>query len=166
MGYQYKKKKNKFSNPYRSGFEGKFKDYLESVGVSSVVYEGEKLTYTLVHTYTPDWCIKFTDNSSIIFETKGFFKSANRTFMKAVKEQHPEKDIRIVFMKDNFLTSRKKMTYSDWCEKEGFKYHIVGSSNKFIPDEWLKEIKDKSNEKQQQQRRRVRKQNTKLTKET
>lgn len=69
-------------------------------------------------------------------ETKGRFVAADRSKHLAVKEQHPEHDIRFVFERNNTLNKKSKTTYSMWCDKHGFKWAI-----KRIPEEWLREKK-------------------------
>ena len=78
--------------------------------------------------YTPDFFLE----SGIILEVKGKFTAANRKKHKAVKELHPEMDIRMVFMRDNWLTKGHTIKYSGWCEQEDIKYAIGR-----IPAEWL-----------------------------
>jgi acetyl-CoA carboxylase beta subunit len=79
--------------------------------------------------YTPDFFL----SSGIVVEAKGHLTSKMRTKLKAVIASNPDKDLRIVFMQDNFLTKSRKKTYSKWCEQQGIKYSI-GS----IPKEWTK----------------------------
>jgi len=86
-------------------------------------------------------------------ELKGEFDLDDRAKMKAVKEQYPDLDIRIVFQQNNFLhkmskTSKKKRldkvskggkirkreSYKDWAEKHGYKCAIGN-----IPMEWIYE---------------------------
>jgi hypothetical protein len=62
----------------------------------------------------------------LIIEGKGYFKAADKRKMAAVKRQHPELDIRLVFYRENKKDIR-------WCLKNGFKY-AVGK----IPQDWLK----------------------------
>ena len=38
-----------------------------------------------------------------------------------------------------------KTTYGMWCDLFLFKYHCVQSTKKYLPDNWLKEIKEKQN---------------------
>jgi len=78
--------------------------------------------------YTPDFVL----DSGIIIEVKGKFTAANRKKHKALKELHPELDIRILFMRDNWLTKQHSIKYSTWCEQEGIEYAIGR-----IPDAWL-----------------------------
>ena len=80
--------------------------------------------------YTPDWLIT---SSGIFVETKGFLSHVDRYKHILIKEQHPEFDIRLLFMYDNKLTKTSKTRYTDWCEKNGF---ICAVGDK-IPKEWL-----------------------------
>jgi len=80
-------------------------------------------------TYTPDFYFPAT---SIFVETKGKFDAETRTKMKEIITQS-DKDIRMCFMRDNYMTKKKKMKYSRWCELNDIKY-AVGN----IPEEWIK----------------------------
>lgn len=79
--------------------------------------------------YTPDFFLP----NGIIVETKGRWDSQDRKKMVAMKEQHPDLDIRILFLADNWITKRHKDRYSTWCDKKGLTYAI----GKTIPEEWL-----------------------------
>ena len=79
--------------------------------------------------YTPDFVLQ----NGIVLEAKGFFKSKDRTKMLAVKDSWPNLDIRFMFMRDNFISKKKLLTYTQWAEAYGFQYH-VGTR---IPDKWL-----------------------------
>ena len=78
--------------------------------------------------YTPDF---FLENG-IIIETKGKFTARNRRTMLAVRESHPNEDIRLLFMRDNKLSKASKTKYSDWAKANGYQY-AVGS----VPPSWL-----------------------------
>lgn len=58
--------------------------------------------------------------------------------MIAVKNQHPEIDLRIVFYSDGKIGPTRKdgtwLKQSDWAVKNGFKFSI-----RKIPEEWFKE---------------------------
>ena len=98
-------------------------------------YETENLEYTLTKNYVPDFIITKKDGSVIYIEAKGLGRSFDydaRIKMEAVKEQHPELDIRIVFMRDGVLRRGSQFRASDWATKHGYVF-AVGS----IPDEWL-----------------------------
>lgn len=88
---------------------------------------GSKEVYT-EKSYTPDFFLP----NGIIIEAKGKFTSDNRKKHKALKELHPEIDVRIVFMRDNWLTKTHTIKCSTWCEQEGIDYSIGR-----IPPEWL-----------------------------
>lgn len=122
---------------YRSGLEDKVANQLREVGLDHR-YEAkeDRIKYKSPpkdHTYTPD----FTFDGHIIIETKGRFVVADRQKHLLIKQQHPELDIRFVFSNSKSKISKNsKTTYADWCDKHGFKY-----ADKWIPDEWLQEIK-------------------------
>ena len=57
--------------------------------------------------------------------------------MLLVIAQHPELDIRMVFMRpNNKLNKNSRTTYAQWCDKNNIKW-----ANKYIPTEWIKEGK-------------------------
>ena len=117
---------------YRSGLEVKIAKQLDDLGVNygyeSLKIEWEDLSY---RTYTPDIIL----DNGIIIETKGRFMNDDRRKHIAIKEQHPELDIRFVFTNANSkLYKGAKSRYCDWCDKYGFKW-----SHRVIPQEWLTE---------------------------
>jgi len=87
-------------------------------------YEGERWPYVLACHYIPDFDI-ITPNGHLYIETKGYLRPEDKRKLAAVKRQHPDKDIRIVFY------SRNK-SYIRWAERNGYRFSI-GS----IPKEWL-----------------------------
>jgi hypothetical protein len=138
----------------RSDFEKQVRTQLESRGVA-FSYESTKLNYFISGNYITDFVLgsekkaltKDEIADKIILEVKGFLDVDTRKKMLAVKEAHPDLEIRFVFQQNGFVYKNKKgkprrtpespdMRYSDWCEKHGFKW-CVGE----IPDVWLKEIK-------------------------
>tara|TARA_Y100000593_G_scaffold87037_1_gene166830 strand:- start:1983 stop:2348 length:366 start_codon:yes stop_codon:yes gene_type:complete len=116
---------------FRSGFESSFATFLEN---NKVDYEYEKHSITFVpkiRRYTPDFYLLDHD---MFIETKGLFTSADRAKHLLIKDQHPEMDIRFIFQKANQrLYKGSKTTYSQWCDKHGFKH-----SESEIPRSWLK----------------------------
>lgn len=125
-----KKKKS-----YRSGFERKIASYLLDKKVN-FKYEEEKLKYLVpqsTHTYNPD----FELPNGIFVEAKGLFNREARTKMALVIEQHPDKDIRLLFMRDNYISKASNTKYSDWCKKRNIKYHVSVMGH--VPEEWLDE---------------------------
>ena len=117
---------------YRSGLEEEAAAFLKTrqkkVEYEKLKIEWEDLKY---RTYTPD----FELDNGIIIETKGIFDSEDRRKHIAVREQHPELDIRFVFSNANAkLYKGAKSTYAVWCKKHDFKY-----AHRVIPEEWLAE---------------------------
>lgn len=88
-------------------------------------YESEKIPYVLARHYIPDFIVN-TPTGVVYIETKGHLRREDKAKLVAVKRQHPEKDIRIVFY-------RKDKSKETWAIKNGFKYAFER-----IPDEWLK----------------------------
>ena len=130
MARQTKYKHN--SRLYRSGLEKEaaafLKDRQEKVVYEHLKIEWEDLRY---RTYTPD----FELDNGILVETKGIFDNEDRRKHIAIKEQHPELDIRFVFSNANAkLYKGAKSRYCDWCDKNGFMW-----SHRIIPEEWLTE---------------------------
>ena len=79
--------------------------------------------------YTPDFFLP----GGVVVEAKGKFTPKNRTRMLAFKESNPGVDIRMLFMRNNWISSKKRSTYGDWCDKHGFPWS-VGT----VPKDWIK----------------------------
>ena len=62
--------------------------------------------------------------NGIYLEAKGKFDYIERRKMAAVRASHPEKDIRMVFMRDQKLSRTSKMTYGLWCDKHGIPWSV------------------------------------------
>lgn len=127
-------------NKYRNKFEAKTGETLDGKNIS-FEYETEKLEYTVSAKYIPDFIITTKSGRKIYVETKGngrSFDGPSRRKLIAVKSQHPDKDIRIVFYSDGKIGPTRKdgtrLTQGAWATKNGFTYAI-----KEIPDEWLAE---------------------------
>lgn len=117
----------------RSGFEKKVAVYLDDRDIE-YLYEAEKLDYEVPakrHSYTPDFKLP----NGIYIEAKGKWDAASRQKMAHVIEQNPDKDIRMLFMRDNPISKTSKTKYSDWAEKRGIKYHV--SADGEVPEAWL-----------------------------
>lgn len=99
-------------------------------------YEDTKLPYVVYKNYIPDFTLE-SPKKLIYIEAKGNFPSTDRAKMVAVKEAHPDLDIRFVFQRDNPIRKGSKTTYSVWATKHGFKSHI----GEELPKEWLEELK-------------------------
>ena len=117
---------------YRSGLEKQIAAFLQEVQ-TKVRYEQLKVEWEDLRyrTYTPDFLL----DNGIIIESKGIFDSEDRHKHNCIRQQHPELDIRFIFSNAKAkLYKGSKSTYTDWCEKNNFKY-----AHRVIPEEWLKE---------------------------
>lgn len=86
--------------------------------------------------YTPDFKVAGAKGEFFI-EAKGYLDGPNRTKLRAIRKQHPDLDIRLVFQRDNRIPGTKEKTrYSAWAAKYGFKF-AIGK----IPEAWIKEAK-------------------------
>jgi|TARA_R100001463_G_scaffold18253_4_gene45824 agmatine/peptidylarginine deiminase len=134
-----KRYQTKRTSKYRSGLEVQIAEQLISEHVD-FEYESKVIKYTKpqkVHRYTPDFILEKKKGGIMHIEGKGRFLTADKQKTLLVKEQYPKLDLRFVFSNSKTKISKKsKTTYAMWCEKHGFKY-----ADKFIPKEWLNEIK-------------------------
>lgn len=117
---------------FRSGFERTLNAQLENSGVV-FSYESLKLPYTVNHVYLPDFLVVTGAGKTIVIEAKGRFMPGDQGKMLAVKSQHPDIDLRFVFMDAN-LPVRKgaKVTHGGWATKHGFPW-----ADKKVPIEWI-----------------------------
>jgi hypothetical protein len=118
---------------FRSQFEANIARHLVKLG-ARFGYESKRIKFTRPArptTYTPDFIL----SNGIIIETKGLFTSSDRKKHLAVREQHPQLDIRFVFQRAaNRLSKQSKTTYADWCNKNGFKW-----ADGTVPAAWVEE---------------------------
>lgn len=101
-------------------------------------YETERISFTQPEkkrSYIPDIILTKMLGDKMYIELKGKFDRDAQQKMVLVKSEHPELDIRLVFMRDNRMSKNTKTkTYSDWARQKGFPF-AVGH----IPDGWLEE---------------------------
>jgi len=126
---------------FKSNFEKTFSQQLLAHKAKGLLtdweYEKDKLVYKLEHTYVTDFKLTGAKGKVIYIETKGYFKSKDRTKHKKIKEQHPEVDVRFIFMNSRTkLNKNSTTTYGSWCTKNGFKY-----ADNTIPKDWLEELR-------------------------
>jgi hypothetical protein len=120
---------------YRSGYEKKVAKHLEDLGVP-FEFESEKIPYTQPATdkkYLPDFKLA----NGIYIEAKGIWDISSRKKMVWVIEQNPDKDIRMLFQRNNYLRKGSKTTYGAWCDKKGIKWAV--SSSGAVPESWINE---------------------------
>jgi len=114
---------------FRSGLEEKVADLMVELGVK-YEYESTKVPYEIQHNYTPDFLLP----NGIYLECKGYWEAEDRRKIKAVIEQHPEIDLRMVFQAPyNKISKKSKTTYAQWCDK----LNIPWSSFANIPIGWF-----------------------------
>ncbi len=123
-------KRCQFNNvKFKSMFERDIAKILTDQGVRWE-YEPDKFEWQPpVSTYSPDFKVYNEDGSFYYIETKGNFKPTDRVKMYCVKQQHPELDVRFIFMTPtNKLLPRSKtsQTYADWAEKHDYPVMDVG----------------------------------------
>ena len=87
-------------------------------------YETEKIPYVLARHYLIDFKL-YTPLGKIYIEYKGYLRPEDKCKLLAVKRQHPNMDLRIVFYE-------YKERQIKWATKNGFRYAIGN-----IPEEWL-----------------------------
>jgi len=120
--------KRKRDPVFRSGLERKAWEAFPK----GVTYETDKLKYTVIHEYRPD----FTIAPNTYIETKGRFLSSDRAKHLYIKEQHPKVKVYFLFGNaSNTLTKSSKTTYADWCDKHGFSYADFYKEG--VPKEWF-----------------------------
>ena len=98
-----------------------------------VEFEPERIKYIVEKEYVPDFVVTFKDGTKMYIEAKGngrAFDHNVRQKMIAIKEQHPDKDVRIVFYRDGKVGRR--MRQSDWAQRSGYDFAITN-----VPKEWI-----------------------------
>ena len=113
----------------RSGFEDRVEKFLKSKKVK-YKYEPFAIKYTVperIARYTPDFVL----DNGVIVECKGLWDAASRKRMALVVAQNPSKDIRMLFMRDNFIRKGSETTYSMWATKNNIPF-AIGT----IPKNW------------------------------
>ena len=112
---------------FRSGFERTLDAQLKMMK-AKYSYETLKLPYVIHSNYNPDFIL----DNGVIIEAKGVLKTEDRRKMIAVKQQHPELDIRFVFMSAGARVPGQKGTHAQWAERYKFPW-----ADGRIPEDWL-----------------------------
>ena len=114
---------------HRSAMEDRIGADIEQRGAK---YEPLRFSYAVkVRGYCPDFILE----NGIVIEVKGWFTSADRTKMLAVKAQHPDLDLRLVLATPRQrLRPSSKTTQAMWCEQHGFPW-----AERDVPEEWMQE---------------------------
>ncbi len=103
----------------KSKFEKRFYEEVTRRGLV-FDYEAETLPYRLDLVYKPDWKV----HDRLFLETKGKFDYAERRKILAVRRDNPDKEVRLVFMRNQKLGKGSKMTYGEWCDKHGIQWSV------------------------------------------
>jgi len=106
---------------------------MEEAGVK-YQYEPTRLSFVVPETdrvYVPDFQLP----NGIYVEAKGLFDRDSRKKMLLVTQQHPNLDIRMLFMRDNTISKKSKTKYTTWCEENGIICAV--SKDGHIPAEWI-----------------------------
>lgn len=136
--------KKKFEG--RSKFETRVGQDLQDRGISfeyeAESYEYQKQPYNAkcstcgstnvweLRKYTPDFFLP----NGVIIEAKGRWLAKERKLLRSLLDLNPYLDIRMLFMRDNWLTKNHTQRYSDWCNRRGIKWAIGR-----VPGEWVDE---------------------------
>ena len=114
---------------FRSKLEEKVADLLVNLNVK-YEYETIKVDYVIKHKYCPDFILP----NGVWLECKGYWDAADRRKIKAVKEQNPDIDLRMVFQAPfNTISKKSKTTYASYCDKLGIPWCSFAN----IPLKWL-----------------------------
>ncbi len=115
-------------------FEQKVMSNLTAQGVE-FEFEPHSLPYSVTRDYIPDLLI-----GEMYIEIKGYFRQDAQRKMRAVKKQHPTKDIRFLFQRAEATIQgakkRKdgtKMTCREWADRYGF----LWAEGERIPEQWI-----------------------------
>lgn len=123
----------------------KLKSKLEVSGLKSLLsikrkykfnvdYETEELSYFIPKKYVPDFIITFKDGRKMYIEMKGYLREEDKVKLVAVKRDHPDIDLRIVFQKDNKVYRNPNFKYTDWAKKYG-----IPSAIGTPPSDWFRQ---------------------------
>jgi len=129
--YEFDQAKRLIANKINFEYEHIQFSWIEDV-INSVCGDCNSKNIKKSRKYTPDF---FFPKSKLLIETKGKFTPENRKYMAQIIKQSPY-PLRMVFMRDNWLTRKKSMSYSRWCDLNGIEWAIGN-----IPLEWV--AKDK-----------------------
>lgn len=114
------------TNGFASKFENEVSKKLNRIRVKWQ-YEPIKLDYILEKSYKPDFVVDphLPLEDTIIIEAKGVLHREDRVKMLAVKEQHPDLDIRFIFQAPHRKVPHLKCTHAEWAEQHGFKWYAL-----------------------------------------
>ncbi len=117
------KRKSPKQRKFASTYEQKLTEYFDEHDIQWE-YEPIKIPWQPVtRMYKPDFKITLPSGEQFFLEAKGYFDGQARSKMIQVKNQHPDMDIRFVFMRGKNPISakaKKPTTYEAWAKRYGF----------------------------------------------
>lgn len=131
---KFKRRRRFKKGVFKSKLERSVSIELEKIKGIVHSYEINSFDYVIRKKYLCDFTVDTPKGRKIFLEVKGYLSPEDRVKMRAVKMSNPEIDMRFVFDKDNKLSRKSKMTYSQWASKYGFPYAVGG-----IPKGWFDE---------------------------
>lgn len=112
-------KKTRFASKFEADVAKKF----DALGIKWE-YEPCRIPWQpTVRHYKPDFKVTLPNGESFFIECKGYFDPAMRSKMAQIREQHPDLDIRFIFMSEDKVISkytRNPTTYKAWAHKHGY----------------------------------------------
>ena len=114
--------KKRSKGKYRSVFEKDVATKLDKLRYA-VSYEPETLDYILMQKYLPDWSVEIA-GKKVYLEAKGKFNYVERRKILGVISSNPGIDLRLIFMRNNKISSKSGTRYTDWCTKHGIQCSV------------------------------------------
>ena len=122
------------------GFDSRWEEKLNLGVLKNAHYHADKIEYTILRTYNPDWTIK--KNGKVIYiEAKGRFadrmEAAKYKWVRGSLKQGEE--LVFLFMNPNLVmpSSRPRkdgtrQTHSDWADTNGFRWFTEETIKKIL----------------------------------
>lgn len=108
---------------FASKFEAELAKKFDELGIKWE-YEPCRIPWQpAVRYYKPDFKVTLPNGEEFLIECKGYFDPSMRSKMAQVREQHPDLDIRFVFMCEDKVVSKSTKnptTYKRWAERHGY----------------------------------------------
>ena len=100
-------------------YRNKFEEEVGAILGNSFHYERHKIPYVIHRNYIPDFV-----NVHTIVECKGFFREGDVQKYRAIRNSlvPPDELIFVLYKPTKKVRKNGKITMSEWCEKEGFKW--------------------------------------------
>ena len=140
------RKKRPIEKGLPKGYDSNWEYKLHTEPLQDWSHHGDKISYTVEHTYEPDFR-RTIDGTEYLLEAKGrFWDYAEYNKYKWIKEVLPE-ECALVFLFSNPSAPMPgakrrrdgtKRSHAEWASKNGFRWF----SRESLPDNWKEEEKD------------------------